>query len=301
MLDSFRGCLLGAAIGDALGMPGETTPPNLGNMRTGYRRAWKAHPNAALAPGQYTDDTQMMLLVADLFVHRTYSVQRYAERLKDMFLEGELRFPDGSVSAACEHLLKQGPSESGVLSTTAGCISLAVPFALLYPDSVDLREHLVQACAVTHTHPAAHAAAISCAMLLHGVIHGARDPLHTAQSVTIMEDMTLGEKIRSALQLEKEGISIEAALSAIGNDVSVFQTLPIAYFLISRYEDVEELLTVATNIGGNTDTIGFICGAYAGAAHGTASFPPDLVLGLENRDRIETLAERLFELYAGKD
>lgn len=301
MLDAFRGCMLGAAIGDALGMPGETTPPSLDKMRVGYRRAWKVHPNAGLQPGQYTDDTQMMMLVADLLVHRTYSPERYAVRLKDMFLEGELRFPDGSVSAACEHILKRGTAESGVVSTTAGCINLAVPFALYYHDTVDLREHLVRACAVTHTHPAAHAAAVSFAMLLNAALHNARNPLQIAQSATIMEDLPLGEKIRNALELEKEGISLEAALSAIGNDVSVFQTLPMAYFLIARYQDVEERLTVAANIGGNTDTIGFICGAYAGAADGTTLFPPDLVLGLENRDRIETLAERLFELSAGKD
>ena len=38
MLKKFKGCLLGAAIGDALGMPNESAAPNLNKMKYGYRR-----------------------------------------------------------------------------------------------------------------------------------------------------------------------------------------------------------------------------------------------------------------------
>ena len=65
MLKKFKGCLLGAAIGDALGMPNESTSPNLNKMKYGYRRPYKGHPNEGLNPGQYTDDTQIMILVCD--------------------------------------------------------------------------------------------------------------------------------------------------------------------------------------------------------------------------------------------
>ena len=64
MLEKFKGCLLGAAIGDALGMPNESGAPNLNKMKYGYRRPYKGHPNDGLNPGQFTDDTQMMILVA---------------------------------------------------------------------------------------------------------------------------------------------------------------------------------------------------------------------------------------------
>jgi len=62
MLKKYKGCLLGAAIGDALGMPNESTFPNLTKMKYGYRRPYKGHPNEGLNPGQYTDDTQLMIL-----------------------------------------------------------------------------------------------------------------------------------------------------------------------------------------------------------------------------------------------
>jgi leucyl-tRNA synthetase len=100
--------------------------------------------------------------------------------------------------------------------------------------------------------------------------------------------------------MEKEGMDTETALLKIGNDVSVFQTLPISIFLISRYSKPSDLLTVAANAGGNTDTIGLICGAYLGAAQGIDALPADLLDGLEDRQRIELLGQRLYTQYLHK-
>src|SRR5512133_381996 len=94
MLDKFKGCLLGAAIGDALGMPNESTSPNLNKMKYGYRRSYKGHPNAGLNAGQFTDDTQMMLLVGTLLADGKYNEDRYASALRELCSRGALRFPD---------------------------------------------------------------------------------------------------------------------------------------------------------------------------------------------------------------
>ncbi|MDP3563486.1 MAG: ADP-ribosylglycohydrolase family protein, partial [Methanoregula sp.] len=84
------------------------------------------------------------------------------------------------------------------------------------------------------------------------------------------------------------------------NDVSVFQTLPMAFFLISRYSHPPDLLTVSANTGGNTDTIACICGAYLGAAKGIGALPSDLLESLEDRQRIELLGQRLFSVCSRK-
>jgi ADP-ribosylglycohydrolase len=92
----------------------------------------------------------------------------------------------------------------------------------------------------------------------------------------------------------------ETALLKIGNDVSVFQTLPMAFFLINRHSHPPDLLTVAANAGGNTDTIACLCGAYLGAAKGIGALPADLLEGLEDRQRIELLGQRLYNIYSRK-
>jgi ADP-ribosylglycohydrolase len=293
--------MIGAAIGDALGMANETGPSTLGKIHFGYQRAWRVHPNAGLAPGQYTDDTQIMLMVAELFADGNFSGERYARELKQAFDAGALRFPDASITAACEHMERMGMMESGVMSTTSGCLNLAVVFGLVCDDSVELRERLVGACSITHTHPEVHAAAIGCAMLIRAALSGSSDPVAAAYKTIALEDEELSARIRAALMLEADRISLDGALSVIGNDVSVFQTLPAALFLLRRYEDPEQLLTIAANIGGNTDTIGFICGACVGAQYGAAVFPDEFLFGLEGRERIESLALRLHDRYARKD
>jgi hypothetical protein len=53
--------------------------------------------------------------------------------LREMYGRGALRFPDGSVSAVCEHTVKENVPQKGVKSTTAGCLPVAIPFALATP------------------------------------------------------------------------------------------------------------------------------------------------------------------------
>jgi ADP-ribosylglycohydrolase len=300
MLDRFKGCMLGAAIGDALGMPNESTSPNLQKMRYGYRRAYKVHPNAGLQPGQFTDDTQLLILAGTLLADGRFNEERYAAALKDLYARGGLRFPDGSVSAACEHMMRDNPTAAGVKSTTAGCLSLAIPFALAYPDLSEAVERAVRACNVTHTHPAAHAAVATLTVLIYYTINGSGDAIQQAEKKASVEDDVFGGRIRNALMLEREGVDAETAVLKIGHDVSVYQTLPLAFFLISRYRHPPDLLTVAANVGGNTDTIALICGAYIGAGAGIEALPADLLEGLEDRQRIELLAQRLYSFRSRK-
>ena len=300
MLERMKGCMLGAAVGDALGMPNESTMPALTKMRYGYRRAYKGHPNAGLAAGKYTDDTQIMILVATLLADGRYTDERYCLALKELYAREALRFPDGSVSAACDHMATGNVLSCGVKSTTAGCLPPALPFALAYPDIHEGTERAVRACSVTHTHPAAHAAVSTFISLLYYAVHENPDPVRMALKQAQNEDEVLGSKIHNAIDLEKEGIETETAILKIGNDVSLYQTLPITFFLINRYQHPADLLTVAAHVGGNTDTIGFLCGAYLGASKGVSAIPVDLLEGLEDRQRIEILGQRIFDIYTRK-
>jgi ADP-ribosylglycohydrolase len=300
MLKKFKGCLLGAAIGDALGMPNESASPNLNKMKYGYRRPYKGHPNEGLNAGQYTDDTQLMILVGTLLADGKYNEERYAAALRELHSRGALRFPDGSITAACERMAKENVLLKGVKSTTSGCLPAGIPFALSFPEMNEACERSVRACNITHSHQAAHAAISTVVTLIYYALHELPDPVDRAMQKALAEDEVLGGKIRNALLLERDGMETETALLKIGNDVSVYQTLPIAFFLISRYDHPADLLTVAANTGGNTDTIAMLCGAYLGAAKGMDALPEDLLTGLEDRDRIELLGQRLYNIYSRK-
>jgi len=299
MLTTYRGVLLGAAIGDALGMPYETSPPSFRNLRRDFARPNKMHPNSGLKPGSYTDDTQIALLASELLVSGNFKQENYAQALKNMFVEKRLRFPDGSVLSACRHMMKD-EKEPGCNSTTSGCIPLAVPFALAYPEDFKRNEQLAQACLVTHTNRGAIAGAIWLATLIRSTINGENDPVKKAQKAAFLEDETLGMKIGDALRYAADDTPFESAIVMIGNDVSVYQTVPLAVYIISKFGEDDDILHYAAQAGGNTDTLGFICGSWLGAEFGVSGLPEDLLLTLENREAIETMADRLYQRF-GKD
>ncbi|RQD82299.1 MAG: hypothetical protein D5R96_05485 [Methanocalculus sp. MSAO_Arc2] len=290
MLEQYKGCLLGAALGDALGMPNETAPPRLHAPLRGFRKAYKGHPNDSLAPGQYTDDTQIMMIAGTLIAGSGFSQDAYATALKDLSDSGRFRFPDSAIHAFCERLKSRPWKEAAVHSATAGCIPLAVPFALAYTDPIECTERLIVACSVTHNHPGALAGAVTVATLIRSTLAGESSPLLHAAETALREDELLGVRVREALRLaNEEGISIQGAYERLGSDISVYQTIPLAFFLSARIQDPDKLLSIASHTGGNADTMGFICGAYIGAKLGKSGLPADLLEKLESRDEIERL------------
>jgi len=292
--------MLGAAIGDALGMPQETLPPSLSRLGEGYGKPLRRHPNEGLRAGQFTDDTQMMLCAAELLAEGKFTPKEYGKKLSLMHTARRLRFPDGTVSTACGRIIS-GMQDSGRNSTTSGCMALAVPFALAFKNGDEMRERLQAACEVTHTHPGAYGATISYALFLRAVMHRHPDPFRVATDIAAEYDGQLADSIRNACALEREGLSLGTAMVPGGNDVSVYHTYPLALFLIARLGHDDALLPVATHVGGNTDTIGFICGSWLGAAEGTAAFSSNLMMQLEEQSYIGEIAERLFDGVSAKN
>ncbi|EHQ37056.1 ADP-ribosylglycohydrolase family protein [Methanoplanus limicola] len=300
MENEYRGAMLGAAIGDALGMPYETTPASLRHLRTEYVKPSRIHPNSGLKEGCYTDDTQIALAVSELFISGNYSVKSYTERLKELYLGKQLRFPDGTILSACRHIVA-GDENPGCFSDTAGCVPLGLPFALVYSDTPAIKEKLTEACSVTHSSPAAHAGALWFALLLRYTLSHDTEPLYHATKEMAKVDEKLAGKIDLAINYAEEGISPESALQTIGNNVSVYQTIPLSAYLILRYGEDINFLNIASQTGGNTDTTAFICGAWAGAEFGASGLPDDLLVALENRQMIENIAKRLFYKFGSTD
>ncbi len=101
-VDRVRGCLLGLAVGDALGAPLEGLSPQ--QIKTHYGRvrnyvdgvqAWKRKPYRWRLRGLYSDDTQQALAITDILL----DFQRIdQERLADLYLA--LMTPKGAFVGA---------------------------------------------------------------------------------------------------------------------------------------------------------------------------------------------------------
>src|SRR5579863_4641625 len=101
-LDRVRGCLLGMAVGDALGAPLEGLSSQ--QIRAHYglvvdyvdgARAWKKKPYRWRLPGLYSDDTQQALVLSDVVLeHGRIDTARLAE----LYLQ--LATPEGGYAGA---------------------------------------------------------------------------------------------------------------------------------------------------------------------------------------------------------
>src|SRR6185312_9250104 len=147
-LDRFRGCLLGLAVGDALGAPLEGLSAQ--QIRAHYglvvdyvdgARAWKKKPYRWRMPGLYSDDTQQALALCDTLLERR---QVDPEHLAGLYLA--LATPRGAYVGAHRGVgrsfryalaeLERGipPLEAGQLSAGVGAAMRIAPVALYCDD-----------------------------------------------------------------------------------------------------------------------------------------------------------------------
>jgi ADP-ribosyl-[dinitrogen reductase] hydrolase len=183
-IDRVRGCLLGLAIGDALGAPLEGLTAQ--QIRAHYglvddfvdgSRAWKKKPFRWRMPGLYTDDTQQALALSDVMLE---CGRIDPDRLAEIYLG--LANPKGSYVGAHRGVgrsfkqvleaLEQGvsPRRSGQLSAGIGAAMRIAPVAL-YHDSNELDaifEAVVAASLMTHRDVRSLSGAMA---VTHGVRH----------------------------------------------------------------------------------------------------------------------------------
>lgn len=297
MLDIYRGCLIGAVLGDALGMPNETTTAKFGEALV-FKKAYRGHPNFGLLLGQYTDDSQIILIASRLLAGDGFKNEEYAKELHKAFSLNKLRYPDGALYAACKRMESTKKyTDTGVLSDSAGCMALAIPFALAYSDKKEMAKSLESACKVTHTHASAVAATIGFALYLHTLIQ-TRD-IEAAYSALMLAaenlDPELGRRIEMAVSIEKRGTPVATAVHLIGTGSSVYHTLPLSMYLVNRYFMPDELLSAASSCGGNCDTIAMICASICGARFGLSALPERLVSELERAGVFADLADKLLK------
>ncbi|HJJ30771.1 MAG TPA: ADP-ribosylglycohydrolase family protein [Methanocorpusculum sp.] len=297
MLLRYKGCLLGAVLGDALGMPYETLPVRTPQPLS-FKKAYRGHPNELLIPGQYTDDGQILLMSARILTDSPrFSKTAYAEELLRTHRLNKFRYPDGAVAAACKKMDKtKNLTEAGINSDSAGCLALAIPFALGFADKREMAKELSAACSITHTNTAAQAAAVGLALFLRTLIEtGDMDAAFNALD-TAAQNMYPELYIRLAHAYRAAADEKPASIAAveIGTSSQVTQVIPLAAYLCRKCTSPEELLASAAACGGNAGTVAMICGAAAGARFGITSMPLDLIRNVERAAIFSELAEKLY-------
>ncbi len=293
------GALLGLAIGDALGMPTQSfsrgeIARRFGRLE-GLRDAPADQPVApGMAAGSITDDTEQALMVADLLIagSGTIDAAEFAAALRaweaSMIAKGSLDLLGPSTRAALAALDSSvSAEEAGRAGTTNGAAMRIAPVGIAFPNGPALLDAVVMTSRVTHntnlglSSAAAVAAAVSAGVdgadmstaLAAGVEAAARGASrgHWEAGASIAQRfMALREQAGERTDDEFTTYLDEVVGTSVQSQESVVSALLIA----DRYRERPfEGLCVAASIGGDTDTIGAIAGAILGATLGGDAFP----------------------------
>jgi poly(ADP-ribose) glycohydrolase ARH3 len=104
------------------------------------------------------------------------------------------------------------------------------------------------------------------------------------------------EKIANIKELLDEYSRIKV-ISMLGNGIEALRSVPTAiYCFLKQPKSYKDSIIYAISLGGDTDTIASMAGAISGAYLGIEAIPRDWRAKLENREYIETLAEKLYQL-----
>ncbi|MBS3123413.1 ADP-ribosylglycohydrolase family protein [Candidatus Woesearchaeota archaeon] len=303
-----KGCLVGAAVGDALGMPAEYISKNelhlfYNGKIDSYQKANNNHPCAHLKPGQYTDDTQQLILLAEsLVVNKSFNLLDFSQRIGQwahdcQTIAGYDRFSGGtSMSAGLAIFNGSNPRKTGINRATCGSAMRAAPLGIFYYDNLQkLNFAAADSSLITHSHPAAIDSAIFLSKTIASLINcvNPEDSVQEAKS-TLTSDLV--QRLNYVFENKDKEPNLVA--KEIGASESTYETVPMALhcFLHSPSDFEQTVVNAANLVPGDTDSIACIAGALSGAYNGLSSIPDKFTVTLEDYLSLSELGEKLLHL-----
>ncbi|KAB8140353.1 ADP-ribosylglycohydrolase family protein [Chloroflexia bacterium SDU3-3] len=284
--DKFSGCLLGGAVGDALGLPSE----NLSRER--IRRVYGRLTDYQIRPrwGYYTDDTQMAIALAEVLAeHQRFDTEAFRRKLARWIMV-PLRLGGRSTKNAAWRCALGLRDTGRHVPGTSGAMRIA-PLALAYHADPDaLLEQTVACCQVTHTHPSAIAGSILAAFAVAYALNHEKlvvaDFLDAIASPASQYDADLAQRVRelpALLALPEEQVFAHLLANSTMWGSPIADVILMALFAFLRTpDDFEQSILTCVNAGWDTDTMACICGHISGAWNGLAAIPERWLANLEN-------------------
>ena len=300
-LDRYLGCLLGLAIGDALGAAVEFEPPGTFEPVTGYR-AGGPH---RLAPGEWTDDTSMALCLAQSLLDGNGfdpggQMRLYLRWWWEGYLSVNGRFVDigNTTRDALTRFSRTGEPFSGSTEhNTAGNGSLMrlapVPMAFAARPEEAIR---LSGESSRTTHGAIEA--VDACRFFAGLLIGALTGVDKDQLLTPTYSPVPGLWEREPLCPSIASVAAGSYRSmeppAIRGTGHVVRSLEATLWAVQKGSAFENSVLLAINLGEDADTTGAICGQLAGALYGAEAIPAALKSGLAQESILSAFAERLY-------
>ncbi|MBY6111964.1 MULTISPECIES: ADP-ribosylglycohydrolase family protein [unclassified Halomonas] len=330
----FVGCLLGGAVGDALGAPVEFITHVEIVSKFGESGITEYVPCYG-GIGRITDDTQMVLFTAEGLLRghvrgarrgichiasvissayeRWLYTQGYRSRMEtgeDWLTSGWLaghaelqnqRAPGRTCISALRSMERYGASAKNNSKGCGGLMRVAPCGLFIWPSTTGSDAfHLgMQAASITHGHPSGYlTAGVLSELILHLINgKGLRDSLGKVKEALVAYEGH--EETLDALEKAEALADISSnhfeAISKLGQGWVAEEALSIAVYCALVAKDLRHGVCLAVNHDGDSDSTGAIAGNLLGAMMGVSAIPESWLEPLELRDVITEMAEDLVD------
>lgn len=325
--DKFRGCLIGGAVGDALGYPIEFM--DISQIQNKYGPHGIRKYDKCLGCALISDDTQMTaftaagVIIADLsnkpdemssFIFYNYlnwlKTQRWDNKcavvswlynLRDLHTR---RAPGNT----CLSALRSG--EKGTIDNpingSKGCggVMRVAPIGLYFSNkhSEDAVDEAAKAAAITHGHVLGYTSAGLLAYIVSEAIRGDKDILDIINTGNNYCNSLYGDDY--TVQYEQAKKAIEFAnnsnddvynIENIGGGWTGEDAIAIAIYCVLKYKnDFTKAVVAAVNHSGDSDSTGAIVGNIMGALLGYKKIPRRYTDSIELHASLTELADDLY-------
>lgn len=281
-LQLIEGCLLGCAVGDAIGLPYE-------GMSTRRARRFARLPLAQrflLGYGMVSDDTDHSVFVAQAMLRGQGDAEKFRAALAWRFRLWFVCLPAGIGWATLRGIVRLwlGMRRSGVFSAGNGpSMRSAIIGATWSSDARVRRAHVHASTLLTHTDPKAFAGALAVAEVAAQLVAGVwkhKPDIDTFTSLlagisadTSWQAVVAG--MRAACDSpDTMGFALQQFGSPQGISGYVLHSVPFALLAwYHHFGDYRATIESITQAGGDVDTVAAIAGALAGATSGTDGIP----------------------------
>lgn len=281
------GLLLGTAVGDALGLPAEGLSRHRIEQR--WHGVWRHR--FIFGRGMCSDDTEHTVFVAQALLAHPEDPAAFQRCLAWKLRLWLLGLPAGIGLATLRAILKLWlgftPARSGVFSAGNGPAMRSAILGACFVDEHPKRRAFVSAATrITHTDPKAETAALAVAEAAAWAVNQGEPVEKLLERLPALghdnQWPTLCRKLTDALSREASVASFAEELG-LRNGVSgyAYHSVPVALYAWLRHpRDFPTALKAALDCGGDTDTVGAIVGALAGASCGVHGIPAAWLNGI---------------------
>ena len=301
--DKVRGCLLGVAIGDALGAPFEHLGPGESNQfldpTGGLIKDF--HPYMGYPPGSWTDDTGMTLASCRAFIQmmRTGDTAEHCHRraFYDWVGSPECRKPGKTVKrAAIDGMPDPGAWGNGALMRISPVAAFCHAKKLDEKKSAKLA---FKVAGLTHGHPLATFPAVEFVLALMSIFKGDNE---------VPENLSDPGKLCLSPGEEYAGYGVycqkrHTEIDAVHPSTGLWMWRHVLERCLgltegSRWSSMptfEEGILKTVNESFDRDTAGAVAGALLGAYWGESGIPEKWRTKVEKADPIMALADAMIE------